>query len=105
MPPKLSPIWEYFEEDKRDDTKVLCKVGGCKVKVSRGNTGTSKAKLSTAPMMQRLKLHHPKKQLERMNPALAERIKGDDDEIETGPAKHWYLIKDKCQETGVSAPS
>jgi hypothetical protein len=99
MPPKLSPIWEYFEEDKSDDTKVLCKVGGCKVKVSRGKTGTSKAKLSNAPMMQHLKLHHPKQNLELMkkkdakNKAVAEKRKADDDddEIETGPAKLWNL--------------
>ena len=89
MPPKLPPIWEYFEEDKSDDTKVLCKVGGCKVKVSRGKTGTSKAKLSNAPMMQHLKLHHPKQNLEWMkkkdakNKAVAEKRKADDDDDET----------------------
>ena len=99
MPPKLSPIWDYFEEDNSDDTKVLCKVAGCKVKVSRGKTGTSKAKLSNAPMMQHLKLHHPKQNLEWMkkkdekNKAVAEKRKADDDddEIETGPAKLWNL--------------
>ena len=75
MPPKLSPIWEYFEEDKSDDTKVLCKVGGCKVKVSRGKTGTSKAKLSNAPMMQHLKLHHPKQNLELMKKKDAKNVR------------------------------
>ena len=68
MPPKLSPIWEYFEEDKSDDTKVKCcvRLGGCKVKVSRGKTGTSKAKLSNAPMMQHLKLQQRREKLMMM---------------------------------------
>ena len=64
MPPKLSPIWDYFKEDKGDDTKVLCKVGGCKAKVSRGKTGTSKANLSNGPMMQHLKIHHSKENIQ-----------------------------------------
>ena len=59
MSKKMSPIWEYFEEVTSDETKVFCKVNGCKAKVSRGKTGTSKANLSNAPMMQHLKLKHP----------------------------------------------
>ena len=40
MPPKLSPIWRYFEESPGDPSTALCKVPGCKnAKVSRGKQG------------------------------------------------------------------
>ena len=36
MPPKLSPIWRYFEEDTNDPSTAICKVVGCK-KPQEGN--------------------------------------------------------------------
>lgn len=98
MSKKLSPIWEYFEELTSDETKVLCKVVGCKAKVSRGKTGSTKANLSNAPMMQHLKLKHPKENSEFLKKkeekkVVAEKRKADDEDsdLESGGAPIWNL--------------
>ena len=50
--PKISPIWDYFEEDTNDPTNVLCTVPGCRArKVSRGKAGLNKGTLSNTPML------------------------------------------------------
>ena len=59
-----SPIWNYFEEERNDPTTVLCKVPGCKSKVSRGKSGSSKSNLSNGPMTMHLKIHHSKENAE-----------------------------------------
>ena len=65
---------------------MFCKVNGCKAKVSRGKTGTGKANLSNAPMMQYLKLKHPKENAEFCKETVAEKRKADeeDNDLETG---------------------
>ena len=43
MPPKLSPIWRYFEEDTNDPSTDICKVVGCqKPRVLREKSGSSR---------------------------------------------------------------
>ena len=63
-PTKKSPIWDFFEEEKNDPTTALCQVPGCKTKVSRGKSGSSKSNMSNAPMTNHLKIHHPKQHTE-----------------------------------------
>ena len=91
MSRRISPIWEYFEEVTSDETKVFCKVNGCKTKVSRGKTGTSKANLSIAPMMQHLKLKHTKenaefckKRFEKKTEAEKRKADEEDDDLDWG---------------------
>ena len=55
MPPKVSPIWEYFHEDANDPSVVVCQVVGCKKpKVSRGNTGTARSNMTNPSMTSHL---------------------------------------------------
>jgi hypothetical protein len=65
MPPKLSPIWRYFEEDTKDPSTAICKVVGCKKpQVSRGKSGSSRCNLSNSSMTAHLASHHPSKSKE-----------------------------------------
>ena len=64
-PQKTSPIWDYFQEDTSEPSNVLCTIPGCKSrKVSRGKAGINKGNLSNTPMMNHLKLLHPKENRE-----------------------------------------
>ena len=91
MPPKASPIWEYFDEDARDPTIVLCQGVGCKKpKVSRGKTGTPRSKMTNTSMNSHLAYHHPTKFSEfkaNKNKVLAEKRKHEeefvDDDLES----------------------
>ena len=61
MPPKLSPIWRYFEESPGHPSTALCKVPGCKNnKVSRGKQGSSRAALSNTSLTRHLQNQHKK---------------------------------------------
>ena len=65
MPPKLSPIWRYFEESPGDPSTALCKVPGCKnAKVSRGKQGSSRAALSNTSLTRHLQNQHKKEHQE-----------------------------------------
>ena len=65
MPPKVSPIWEYFEEKTNDPSVVTCKIVGCKKpSVSRGKTGTARSNLTNTSMTTHLATHHPSKSKE-----------------------------------------
>ena len=90
MPARKSPIWDFFEEDKSDPTDVLCMIPGCKTRVSRGKTGTTKANLSNAPMTSHLRIYHKKqfgefqKKKDEKEGTVAEKRKklDEDEEIE-----------------------
>ena len=50
--PKISPIWDYFEEDTNDPTNVLSNVPGYKARnVSWVKAGLNKGTLSNTPML------------------------------------------------------
>ena len=90
MPPKVSPIWEYFVEDAKDPSIVLCQVVGCrKPTVSRGKTGTARSRMTNTSMTSHLANHHPTKFSEfkaSKNKVAAEKRKHeeevDDDDLE-----------------------
>ena len=60
MPKKTSALWDYFEEDKDDFTFVICKVGDCEKKISRGKSGTERNRLSNTGLRTHLSSHHKK---------------------------------------------
>ena len=100
---KTSPIWDYFVEDSSDPTNVLCTVPGCKSrKVSRGKTGLNKATLSNTPMMNHLKLFHPKvnaefikKKADKEVSSGEKRKEYDEDEMESGTVPIFNLRTNK----------
>ena len=55
MPKKTSPLWDYFE-----DEVVICQVGNCKQRISRGKTGTERSRLSNTGMRTHLMTSHGK---------------------------------------------
>ena len=87
MPPKLSPIWRYFEEDTNDPSTAICKVVGCKKpKVSRGKPGSSKSNLTNTSMTAHLASHHPSKSeefLEGKEKVATEKRKREDNSEDT----------------------
>ena len=85
MPPKLSPIWRYFEEDTNDSSRAICKVVGCKKPcVSRGKSGSSRCNLTNTKMTTHLATQHPSKSKEFLDikeKAASEKRKHDDDDV------------------------
>ena len=62
MPPRISPIWEYFKEEENDPSVALCQVLGCrKPSVSRGKSGTARSNLTNSSMTNHMLTHHPVK--------------------------------------------
>ena len=62
---KKAEIWEHFEENKDDHSKVTCSViksngEKCQKIVSRGTQDTPKSQLGTTSMHTHLKQYHPK---------------------------------------------
>jgi hypothetical protein len=89
MPPKVSPVWKYFQEDTKDPSTVICQVVGCKKPtVSRGKVGSSRSNLTNTSMTTHLANHHPSKSQEFCESK--EKVAGekrkhendDDDELE-----------------------
>ena len=58
MRKKTSLLWDYFEEDADDYTFVICNVGDCGQKISRGKCGSERNRLSNTGMRTRLSSHH-----------------------------------------------
>ena len=58
MSKKSSPLWKYFEEETADPTTVLCKIGDCAKKISRGKPGTLRSRLSNTGMRTHLRSCH-----------------------------------------------
>ena len=62
MPPRISPIWEYFKEEEKDPSVAVCQVVGCrKPSVSRGKSGTARSNLTNSSMTNHMLTHHPDK--------------------------------------------
>ena len=62
---KKAEIWEHFEENKDDHSKVTCSViksngEKCQKIVSRGTQDTPRSQLGTTSMHTHLKQYHPK---------------------------------------------
>ena len=74
-------------------------IPGCKTRVSRGKTGTTKANLSNAPMTSHLRIYHKKqfgefqKKKDEKERTVAEKRKklDEDEEMESGTAPLWNL--------------
>ena len=60
MPPKQSPIWDFFQEVDGDPSKVKCQIAGCKATVSRGKSASAKSALTNTSMVSHLTKHHSK---------------------------------------------
>ena len=94
MPKKTSALWDYFEEDKDDFTFVICKVGDCEKKISRGKSGTERNRLSNTGLRTHLSSHHKKE----WNEFLAK----DQKQEETKDAEAERLIEeDETENMGV----
>ena len=98
MPPKVSPIWQYFEEKANDPSVVMCKIVGCKKpSVSRGKTGTARSNLTNTSMTTHLANHHPSKSKEfgaTKDKVAAEKCKYEedhDDEMENSTVQIFNL--------------
>ena len=99
MPPKVSPIWEYFEEDETDPSVAHCKVSGCKKSaVSRGKSGTPRSSLTTTSLITHVFNRHPNEYrvfLQSKNEVAAEKRKrdanDDDDEMESSTVPIFNL--------------
>ena len=98
MPPKVSPIWQYFEEKDNDHSVVMCKIVGCKKpSVSRGKTGTARSNLTNTSMTTHLANHHPSKSKEfgaTKDKVAAEKRKYEedhDDEMENSTVQIFNL--------------
>ena len=59
MPNGRKKIWSLYEEQEEDYTKVKCLVGNCVTVISRGKTGTLRAKLNSSGPVNHAKLKHP----------------------------------------------
>ena len=60
MSQKSSALWVYFEEENDDPNNVVCKIGDCGKKISRGKAGTARSRLSNSRMRSHLKTSHAK---------------------------------------------
>ena len=102
MPQKISPIWDYFVEDEKEPSYVICQIVGCKKKrISRGKGDKSKGKLTNSSMVSHLNVHHSmefaefqKKRADKEASTKATN-EDDDDEMEVSTVPLFQLRSQK----------
>ena len=94
MSRKKSALWDYFEEENDDPTNVVCKIGVCGKKISRGKAGTARSRLSNSGMRSHLKTSHAKELKEFQE-------KEKDQDVDKAASEQEHLEADETENAGV----
>ena len=94
MSKKTSALWDYFEEENDYQNNVVCKIGVCGKKISRGKAGTARSRLSNSGMRSHLKTSHAKEWNEFQE-------KEKDQDVEKAASEQEHLEADETENAGV----
>ena len=78
-----SPIWEYFEVDKNNNSELSCKVAGCQTKIRRGSKNPKEFNTT-----------NPWSHLKKSHPDILKKLSEEKDKNESKPEDKEKNIKD-----------